>query len=122
MRRRAAPLAPPPAPVCPGCGCACDRCGRPEIRGYVPAFINTVDPKLRSRDILVVFTNGGKARDPFTSRAVADIFGVTIADASHRLRTLARTRALRTLRRSGQSLVYEATDYGLLKAKEYAER
>jgi FaeA-like protein len=107
----------PAAPVCPECGCSCSRCAG---RSFVPAFINTANPKLRTRDVLVKFTDGGRRAREVTSPEVAKRFGVSIYDASKRLRTLERSGCLRRLRRRARAIVFGVTEYGLEKAAHYA--
>jgi hypothetical protein len=105
-------------PVCPECGCACSRC---VSRSFVPAFINTANPKLRTRDVLVQLTRAGRREDAeVTSPEIAKRFGVSIFDASKRLRTLERSGCLRRLRRRARAIVFGVTEYGLEKARQYA--
>ena len=105
-------------PVCPDCGCSCTRC---VSRSFVPAFINTANPKLRTRDVLVQFTRAGRRADAeVSSPEVAKRFGVSIFDASKRLRALERSGCLRRLRRRARAIVFGVTEYGLEKARQYA--
>lgn len=105
------------APKCPDCGCVCARCNS---RGFIPRFINTVDPRLRTRDVLVRAARGGRRAAEVTSPEVARWFGVSIFDASKRLRALERSGCLWRLRRNGRAIVFGVTPYGMDRARAYA--
>lgn len=57
-----------------------------------------------------------------TSRGAAEKFGVSIFDASKRLRTLGKSGMLVRVGLHARAITWVATSYGLAKAKEYGAK
>ena len=107
-------------PRCPSCGCACPTCLAGARR--LPPWLRK-KAKLRTRDVLVRVTRGGRRRGRATSKDIARIFKVALFEASRRLHMLQKSGMLRRTGSglSGQPFVYMATDYGLSSAASFSK-